>query len=450
MRGRRAAIAATLVFALVAGLTIARALLQLNVAGQPYVPRYGLQDFRDAVYFPVVALLDGHNPYDVADYLARYPVGRKFPLYSPITLLVHLPLGLLPQDAASVAYLVANLLLALVLAATSLSLAGVRATWTGALGLASLVLVSHPGEMTLFVGQPGIYVALGVYLAFHFARSRPVVAGLGLALACLKPTFGVPAALLMLARGDVVAVCAGAAVAAAVSAGVTVFLVAASGGLGAFIGSLQGNLARFGEVPSVTVAESVHRMDVLLVVGRLLGRPLGSVEAVVASLTVLGFAAWTVRRLRAVGGEDAARIEWTVLCIAVLGCCYHQVYDAVLLVLPGVLLVRAIAAGRRDVADVAAVALVGFLATSYFASYAFVDRLQLGETTSRLVTSLNGAALTAALLLIATAVRSIPRPADAKQRSMDALLTCHSTGRMAAHAARSATSEGVEARSRLR
>src|SRR5262249_46322607 len=156
--------------------------LQLNVAGRPHVPRYGLQDFRDAVYFPVVALLEGHNPYDVADYLARYPVGRKFPLYSPITLFVHLPFGLLPQDAASVAYLVVNLLLVLVLAATSLSLTGVRTTWTATLGLATLVLVSHPGEMTLFIGQPSIYVALGVYLAFHFARTRPLVAGLGLAL----------------------------------------------------------------------------------------------------------------------------------------------------------------------------------------------------------------------------------------------------------------------------
>ena len=31
-----------------------------------------LTDFRDAIYYPVVSFLDGHNPYDVAAYLRTY------------------------------------------------------------------------------------------------------------------------------------------------------------------------------------------------------------------------------------------------------------------------------------------------------------------------------------------------------------------------------------------
>ena len=43
-------------------------------------------DFRDAVYYPVVALTDGVNPYDPARYYLSYPVGQEFPLYSPVHL----------------------------------------------------------------------------------------------------------------------------------------------------------------------------------------------------------------------------------------------------------------------------------------------------------------------------------------------------------------------------
>ncbi len=46
-------------------------------------------DFRDAVYYPVVAFVDGVNPYDPGSYYRAYPVGQEFPLYSPIHLVVH-------------------------------------------------------------------------------------------------------------------------------------------------------------------------------------------------------------------------------------------------------------------------------------------------------------------------------------------------------------------------
>ena len=66
------------------------------VPDEPAAAAWGFIDFRDAVYYPVVAFLDGTNPYDPTAYRATYPVGNIFPVYTPVTLLVHLPFGMLP------------------------------------------------------------------------------------------------------------------------------------------------------------------------------------------------------------------------------------------------------------------------------------------------------------------------------------------------------------------
>src|SRR5262245_5494362 len=68
-------------------------------------------DFFGAVYYPVVAFLSGENPYDTERFLALYPVSEPFPLYLPMVLLVHLPLGLLPVQTASMIYFVLTIAL---------------------------------------------------------------------------------------------------------------------------------------------------------------------------------------------------------------------------------------------------------------------------------------------------------------------------------------------------
>ena len=46
----------------------------------------GMRDFRDAVYYPVVAFRHGISPYH-AEYVAFHPEGCEFPAFSPLTLL---------------------------------------------------------------------------------------------------------------------------------------------------------------------------------------------------------------------------------------------------------------------------------------------------------------------------------------------------------------------------
>src|SRR5262249_26430170 len=59
----------------VLGILVHRAVPRINVPGKIDPARWVLQDFRDAVYYPVVAFLDGRNPYDQTAQAEAYPVG---------------------------------------------------------------------------------------------------------------------------------------------------------------------------------------------------------------------------------------------------------------------------------------------------------------------------------------------------------------------------------------
>src|SRR5262245_26042088 len=59
--------------------------------------RWGMVDFRDVIYFPTRAVMEGVNPYDAevtadpARYRGRYAVGNVFPLYTPLLMLLDWP-----------------------------------------------------------------------------------------------------------------------------------------------------------------------------------------------------------------------------------------------------------------------------------------------------------------------------------------------------------------------
>jgi Glycosyltransferase family 87 len=388
---------AALLFVLVAAGTVGRTLRSLNVAGQPDVPRFGMQDFRDGIYYPAVALHDGRNPYDVPDYTSRYPVGRKFPLFAPAALLVYLPLAFLPQDGAAVVFLLGNLALTLALAALVLGAAGIERTAARVFGVAALIVASHPGQMALYIGQGAVYFAIGLVLAFTLARTRPGLAGMGLALVCLKPTVGVPAALLLTARSDRRALSTGLVVAALSSLVVLPFLVGASGGVGPFVGTLVDNYSRWGQDAATKVTESVHRLDAFLLVGRALGRPLTAAEDLVVTGAVLGVAIWAVWRARRFEDPASRPLSTSVMVAAILVAFYHQAYDALFLALPLAFAARG-AWGRSTLARVCRVLVLGagaVLAGNYVATQALIDRLGLTGAAWTAVTSVNAIAMLA-------------------------------------------------------
>src|SRR5262249_1267671 len=246
---------------------------RVNLPGHVDPARWVLQDFRDSVYYPVVAFLDGRNPYDQAAQARTYPVGQVFPPYLPLTLIAHLPFGLVSHALAAALYGTAVLALTAVLAALALGGAGVPVTAAATLGLTAALLLSRPGYMNLLLGQVTAQVAIGAYVALRWARKSPIIAGLGLAFATLKPTYGVPLAVLMLlGRGDVTAVAAGAALSAALCLGTLVPLAHAAGGVAPFVASLGGSTAAFSAEGTSNAWSSFARLDVVALAARVLGR----------------------------------------------------------------------------------------------------------------------------------------------------------------------------------
>ena len=388
-------VAAAFALAIVVAVLAYRAAPRVNRPGGVEAERWVLQDFRDAVYYPVVALLDGRNPYDQDAQARAYPVGQSFPLYLPVTLLAHLPFGILPPAEAGRVYFVATIVLTGVLATLAITAAGVPVTVAGALGLAALLLASRPGQMNLLLGQVTAQVTIGAYGALCWARRRPLLAALCLALATLKPTYGVPLAVLMLlGRGDLKAVILGAAV-----AGAACLLVGSAVHAPWPQGPHVARRSAAGFAVEGTSMPGARAIDATALVARLLGRAPGAWTELGIAVVVVGGALFGLRRLAPEQGAAAEQLGVGLICLTILVATYHQTYDAMLLTQPAV----ALAAGRwgRDTVAPAwlrwtVIGLLAVPAVNYLATNTVSSRLDVGGPAWLAVTSANPAAMLAA------------------------------------------------------
>ena len=399
--------AIALVVALFVGSVVVvgrRTLHRLVVPGQPGADGWGLIDFRDAVYYPVVALLDGRNPYDPVAYAAAYPVGNVFPFYSPLTLLVHLPFGLLPFLPSAAAYFVATVALMVWLAHVTLRMCGWPSSAVALFALAGAIVVSQPGQWNLFLGQCAAPIAVATYGALHLARRRPSVAGLCFAVASIKPTTGVPLALLLLARGDRSTVLVGTATAVLLAAIVSVPIVYGAGGVGAFLTSVRGNYAGFTADPSAAAATSPYRVDLAALVSRPLGWSVGPGVELVLMLGVLGLGALALRRVARREADDARGLSTSIVCVTVLLCVYHQSYEALLLAFPIAMAARRCLAedGGASALEWALLAALATPAVNYLVMGGVVARMRTGHAPWLAATSLDGLALLVAFAVLCT------------------------------------------------
>ncbi|WP_233223554.1 glycosyltransferase family 87 protein [Amycolatopsis sp. CA-128772] len=296
-----------------------------------------LQDFRDALYFPIREFLHGGNPYDPAAMFAHWPVRQDFNLYQPYHLLLHAPFALPGYRAGAVAFSVVSLLLLIALAAMAAH--AVRRFVPAPFGVttavvAALLVTSQVGKAQLYVGQINPLVAVGAAGALLARRDRPGWAAMALALAWLKPQYGLPLAVLLFARGSRRVALTGTAIAAAASLPVVALLVVRGGGIGPFLDVVVANLTHargtdYGAVDSVTA----QRIDVAAVLFRVTGwAPAGVELAVLAG--VLGTSALLARRL-------TAPLADLLTCLAVVVCAVHQPGD-VLIAVPSMAAVAAV------------------------------------------------------------------------------------------------------------
>ncbi len=398
-----ATLAAVLAFAGMVGLVGMRVARNLNVPGHPMEERYGLQDYRDNFYYPVIAVLDGRNPYDFEDYRAHYPIARPLPPYSPISFLVHLPLAPMPFPIAEWAYFGFSAALLLAVACLGLATAGAEVTAARLFGIAAALLCSRPAHMTLFLGQCTILVVVGCGMALHRGRTAPLAAALGIALACVKPTYGLPLLLLILLRRDGRAFLYGGTLAAGLAMALALPPIRAASGVLPFLESVRHGMAVVATDPAFDATTSIIRVDLAGSLGRAIGfRPGPGFELFIGAL-VMGLAGLALGRLDRVERDPAVRpIGNGLICLALLLSMYHQAYDTLLLSLPAIALVFGSDAVWRGMPRRTRVVFLGLMAVpagNYLATHTLMKALAPHRAGWLLITSANGAALAAAFFL---------------------------------------------------
>jgi hypothetical protein len=271
-----------------------------------------------------------------------YPAGNPFPLYGPLVLVVSLPVAMLPLPIAQAVYWLLNVVLLLAFAAVALRICSIPLSPGAVAGLAAVLLLSRPGHANLYFGQitlPMILVTIG---SWHFAGQRPLLSGLLLTLALIKPTFGVPLSVLLIVQGKWRAAFTGLAITAVVSASIVALLLFRSADAGGphVFDLLKTNQTALEDDPNVHPKRSGSRIDLPMVVERALGDRVSLVARWVLPLLVLGISGCVLRKLdsRAGGSEvgEPSALSFSLLCVTIAICIYHGVYDGLLAAVPAV------------------------------------------------------------------------------------------------------------------
>jgi len=385
---------------------------RLEVPGRPELPYYGMQDYRDAVYYPVRTLLAGDNPYSPSAIRRHFAPDALFPLYTPVHLALYLPYGLLPQRLAELLHFALSLALIVVLAYVAVRLCELPVTITLVFGLAAFLVASRAGYANLFYGQVAAFLVVATYGALHFARRTPWLAALCLAVACAKPSYGGPLALVLLAHGAFRAVVLGALFAGTATAIVGAFLLRAAGGIGPFVASLQENVAAWSRYPELSGAAGIHPVDVPAMLQRFVDIPPALQAALGIGLLALGaFAAARALPRSELLGECTA-------AVTVLACIHHQIYDLLLLAVPLTALAsRRLAVGAgSEAARTALLALLGVALFNYAASYQVLDGFHVTGAARIAIVSTGGLAVTATFVALVWASLAAPPSTDPASR----------------------------------
>jgi hypothetical protein len=301
-------------------------------------------------------------------------------------------------------YFALSVMLTIGFAHLTLVVCRVEPTTTRVFGVAAALLMSRPGHWNLLLGQYALTVSIGCYLALFYARSRPGIAGLGLALAAIKPTFGVPIAFFLLCRKDFRAFSIGAGVSILLALTVSIVLVRDAGGLHAFVTSLVRDFLEFNSDPDIGALQAPFRADTVALIARIPGMQLGMIGEFLVTVTVLAVAGLGVHRL-AQHGSETGRF-WSA-CLALFGtiaCIYHQSYDLIFLAMPATALILSPATRKLDSRLRTALLVLLFIpAVNYLSSATAIDGLGMTGAAYAFVTSLNRLAIFAGLLILSAA-----------------------------------------------
>ncbi|MFK7765833.1 MAG: glycosyltransferase family 87 protein [Mariniblastus sp.] len=367
----------------------------------------GLSDFHNGGYFPAMAFRDGVNPYS-PEACEAYTLTRSSPTYSPVVFMLHLPFTYLRLEIADVVYFAWNWLLIGLLAYFSLTMSKSEFSWGAWVWIFALFVFSRCGHITLFTGYFTAQLVIGTVVAIHFAKTRPVLAGLGMMLASGKPTYIIPLILLMTCRKNYKAVAIGisfCALAAAVGIG---WLVSHSS-LGEVIDGVKAGQLAFDDDPTEFPVNTWTRLDAVGVVSKVMAwKPDNKVYLAMMCvlLVVPGIAIFRTAGLESNSG--ATGLTGMIVCLALLVTIYHHSYDSMLIAIAWVgatFFSNRVCPELRRIEHLSLSVLLGIPALNYVATMRFRDAVGVDNQSLvwNVVTSVNGVCLLLALSVVVNA-----------------------------------------------
>lgn len=371
-------VASILLFAAILCLTTLRTINVYHVPVAKETIRFGLCDFHNAVYFPGLAFARGENPYSSA-YAAKYPVNREMSPYSPLLLPFASMMGILPLRLAEYVWYSTNVFLIFILSFALMYIAKIRINAHRMLLIASAILFSRVGQSNQILGQFGTYFCLFTLVAIRCARTNKHLSAIGLALASIKPTFGIPLILMMLVGKKFQPVALGVVI-ASLGAGLSlgwIVLHDPSNLLASFENSHDAIVAD----KDVDPDSAWMRTDLTSVAARhfsIAGDLKGELIGMLIILLPAFFALWKLTKCAP--SVEMKSLELAVVVTIIPLCIYHLSYD-LLVVLPAI----ALAVGGQMFTTqrnamryrIVYVALLTFPLFNYLAAYSVMERLHI-------------------------------------------------------------------------
>ncbi|MEL4357782.1 MULTISPECIES: glycosyltransferase family 87 protein [unclassified Luteococcus] len=326
-------------------------------ARYPY-PNPGMTDLRDTVTLPARALARGIDPYRVDAYTTAFPHAQEFDPYMPWWLTVTKPLADLPWDRATLvwSWVLAGCVSACVVGVSARIRQLGAGTWSPVLLAAGMICAQWLWRPTTFgqgLGNVGALASLVTLLAILPAdRDRWLAPWV--ALAWVKPQFGIPVVVVLLCRGQWRRVLGGTMMAVVASLPMIGRLVQLEGGLPALLRTV---LASASQLSTRTDLEPLQgRVDTVAQL-TLWGAPPSGAVGLLAGAAVLALTA----RLAMTVSERSPAPATLLVGLALLVTFPHIHYDLALLAPLVVWVVVDRRGGRWALAIALFLAVVGLL-----------------------------------------------------------------------------------------
>lgn len=382
------------------------------------IGRDGYCDFHNGLYYPSLALLKGVSPYG-QHYSDTFPVARQIPFFSPAILALHSPMSLLPLRVSEVLYFVFMIVMIMMIAGLSQIAAGLPKRLDWLFCIASVIIYSRAGHITLFNGYFTFELVLAAMLSIYWGDRRPWLAALALLVVSGKPTFILPLGFLLLARGNWKAIAYGA-VLSIIGAVLPLLWLAANEGQGDIaegLSQIRQQIADSQVVhhnePNELPSLSWTRIDIFAICAKWTDTDPGDLLHLGVMFAILAWPCWLLFKLRRDGLDDSlAGLTGALIMSSMIVALYRQSYDALLMAGPAV----GVIAGRLPVwrtlkpwpRGLLAAAMM-FPACNYASTQIFLGRLDLSEVAVKVLTSVNAVVMLILLVwlcILATRLRA--------------------------------------------